>query len=179
MAKEDKDYEDDMASITGGGLPSSDEMSNLSGVLSRRSEEMAARRKKSEEERKARKASLQEKAKAITEKYAQGKETPEDYAKLNTYLVDYKKKMDERDSVPKPSRLAVFRGLDAGGSDLSKEASSESDSDVISGRVSDKPAVFEDLTFKQDAFKNLNKFVEAWGFNPRNIQSSKRYFKKI
>ncbi len=178
MAKEDKDYEDDMASITGGGLPSSDEMSNLSGVLSRRSEEMAARRKKSEEERKARKASLQEKAKAITEKYAQGKETPEDYAKLNTYLVDYKKKMDEGDSVPKPSRLAVFRGLDAGGSDLSKEASSESDSDVISGRVSDKPAVFEDLTFKQDAFKNLKSLSKRGALTPEIYNQAKDTLKK-
>lgn len=181
MAKKDKDYEDDMASITGVGLPSSDEMSKLSGVLSRRSEEMATRRKKSEEERKARKASLQEKAKSITEKYAQGKETAEDYAKLNTYLVDYKKKMDERDerdSVPKPSRLAVFRGLDARGSGLSKEASSESDSDVISGRVSDKPAVFEDLTFKQDAFKNLKSLSKRGALTPEIYNQAKDTLKK-
>jgi len=62
MAEKDKDFEDAAATLTGGGMPSSDEMSKLSGALSRRSEEMAARRKKSEEERAARKASLQEKA---------------------------------------------------------------------------------------------------------------------
>ncbi len=178
MAKKDKDYDDVAATLTEGGLPSSDEMSKLSGLLSRKNEEMAARRKKSEEERAARKASLQEKAKSITEKYAQGKETPEDYAKLNTYLVDTKKKMDERDSVPKPSRLAVFRGLEAEESSLSKEASSESDSDAISGRVSDKPAVFEDLTFKQDAFKNLKSMSKRGALTPEIYNQAKDTLKK-
>lgn len=178
MAEKDKDFEDAAATLTGGGMPSSDEMSKLSGALSRRSEEMAARRKKSEEERAARKASLQEKAKSITDKYAQGKETSEDYAKLNTYLVETKKKMDERDSAPKPSRLAVFRGLDAGGSGLSKEASLESDSDAISGRVSDKPAIFDDLTFKQDAFKNLKSLSRRGALTPEIYTQEKDTLKK-